>query len=93
MHNLYDTNWGHLLTDVLDGARPFHPLLEQICSTCSMTPLATDLKHATVVSHISALGSCMNKVSVVPVSKNPLVARWIISGRSLSPPQHSLVPP
>ena len=51
-----------------------------------------DLKHSTVLSHISALSSCTNKVDGVLVGRHPLVARWVLGDRAQNPPRRSLVP-
>ena len=37
-----------------------------------------DLKHSTILSHISALSSCTNKVDGVLVGRHPLEARWML---------------
>ena len=50
-----------------------------------------DLKHSTVLSHISALSSCTNKVDGVLVGRHPLVARWVLCDRAQNPPRKSLV--
>ncbi len=38
----------------------------------------SNLKHTTILSHISALSLCMNKVDWEPVGRHPLVARWVL---------------
>ena len=50
------------------------------------------LKHSTILSHISALSSCMNKVDGVLVGCHPLVARWVLGDRAQNPPRRSLIP-
>ncbi len=50
------------------------------------------LKHSTILSHISSLSSCTNKVDGVLVGRHPLVARWVLGDRAQNPPLHSLVP-
>ena len=50
------------------------------------------LKHSSILSHISALSSCTNKVDGVLVGCHPLVARWVLGDRAQNPPLRSLVP-
>ncbi len=44
------------------------------------------------LTNISALSICTDWIEGVPVSKHPLVARWVLGNRSLHSPTHSLVP-
>ncbi len=37
-----------------------------------------NLKHSIILSHISALSSCTNKVNGVLVGRHCLVARWVL---------------
>ncbi len=48
--------------------------------------------HCTILSHISTLISCMNKVDGVPVGCHLMVAKWVLVDRSLNPPRQSLIP-
>ncbi len=50
------------------------------------------LKHNTILTHISALSNCTDRIEGVPVGKHPLVARWVLGNRSLHPPTRNLVP-
>ncbi len=50
------------------------------------------LKHSTILSHISTLSSCTNKVDGALVGRHPLVARWVFGDRAQNPPRRSLVP-
>ncbi len=51
-----------------------------------------NLNHSTILSHISTLSSCTNKVDGVLVGGHPLVARWVLGDRAQNPPRRSLVP-
>ncbi len=51
-----------------------------------------NLKHSTILSHISDLRSCTNKVDGVLVGRHSLVASWVFGDRDQNPPRRSLVP-
>ncbi len=69
---------------------PLHPSIRTVLSYLQHLR-RMDWKHSTILSHISALSSCMNKVDGVLVGRHPLVARWVLCDRAQNPPRRSLV--
>ena len=69
---------------------PLHPSIRTVLSYLQHLR-RRDLKHSTILSHISALSSCTNKVDGVLVGRHPLVARWVLCDRAQNPPRKSLV--
>ncbi len=90
-HHLYHAKWGSFsLWCAGRGKDSLHPSIGTLFSYLQHLR-HRGLKHNTILSHVSALTSCTNKVDGVPMGKYPLVARWILGDRSLHPLHHSLV--
>ncbi len=70
---------------------PLHPSIRMVLSYLQHLR-RQDFKHSTIISHISALNSCTNKVDGVLVGRHPLVARCVLGDRAQNPPCRSLVP-
>ncbi len=93
MRDLYHVKWRSFSRWCAGrGKDPLHPSIRTVLSYLQHLK-CMDLKHSTILSLVSALSWCTNKVDGVPVGKYPLVAKWNFGNRSLHPPQHSLVPP
>ena len=71
---------------------PLHPSIRTVLSYLQHLQ-RRDLTHSTILSHVSTLSSCTNKVDGVLVGRHPLVARCVLGDRKGSnPPRRSLVP-
>jgi hypothetical protein len=55
--------------------------------------VAANLKHNTIVSHISALSSCLPLYDGIAIGNQPLITRWIRGHKAVNPPRKLLIPP
>ncbi len=76
--NLYHAKWQSFCRWCSQQEKdPLHPSVGMVLSYFQQLQQA-DLKHSTILSHISILRSCTNKVDGVPVGRHPLVAKWVL---------------
>ncbi len=73
------------------GKDPLHPSIRTVLGYLQDFQ-RRGLKHNTILTHISVLSNCTDRIEGVPVGKHPLVAQWVLGNRSLHLPTRNLVP-